>query len=127
MLCVLAFAAVSDAVQAQGHCSSSPAMPYMQTMNNMAVVVSLAVGEEIPGTRRNYTISGRCVADGNRMIYAGAPIVACYYGSEKSPQACIRQVLLALAFGYGTQRDSLWSCCRYPLRYKSGGSGNAGG
>ncbi|GAA7758437.1 fimbrial protein [Helicobacter pylori] len=83
MLCVLAFAAVSDAVQAQGHCSSSPAMPYMQTMNNMAVVVSLAVGEEIPGTRRNYTISGRCVADGNRMIYAGAPIVACYYGSGR--------------------------------------------
>jgi hypothetical protein len=56
MLCVLAFAAVSDAVQAQGHCSSSPAMPYMQTMNNMAVVVSLAVGEEIPargGTTRS--------------------------------------------------------------------------
>ncbi len=58
-------------------------MPYLQAMNNMAVAVNLAVGAEIPGTRRNYTFSGRCVADGNQSIYAGAPIIACYYGSGR--------------------------------------------
>ncbi len=83
MLCGLALVAVSDAVHALGDCSTSPSMPYLQAMNNMAVAVNLAVGAAVPGTRRNYTFSGRCVADGNNLIYAGAPIIACYYGSGR--------------------------------------------
>jgi len=83
MLRVLAFVAVPGAAHALGSCSSSTSMPYLQAMNNMAVAVNLAVGAEIPGTRRNYTFSGRCVADGNQSIYAGAPIIACYYGSGR--------------------------------------------
>jgi type 1 fimbria pilin len=58
-------------------------MPYLQAMNNMAVPVDLPVGETIPGTVRNYTFSGRCVAARNRLIYPGAPIISCYYGSGR--------------------------------------------
>ncbi|WP_455279946.1 fimbrial protein [Cupriavidus necator] len=60
--------------------TSTPAMPYLQTMNNMAVAVNLAVGSTIPGTVRYYTFSGKC-ATVPPYVYAGAPIISCYYGS----------------------------------------------
>ncbi|WP_354682918.1 fimbrial protein [Cupriavidus necator] len=65
---------------AHAACTSTPAMPYLQTMNNMAVVVNLAVGSTIPGTVRYYTFSGKCAVV-PPYVYAGAPIISCYYGS----------------------------------------------
>lgn len=65
---------------AHAACTSTPAMPYLQTMNNMAVAVNLAVGSTIPGTVRYYTFSGNC-ATVPPYVYAGAPIISCYYGS----------------------------------------------
>ncbi|WMD18509.1 fimbrial protein [Achromobacter seleniivolatilans] len=77
LLCVLALLFLPHLAHAS--CSASPAMPYLQTMNNMAVASNLAVGETIPGSMRHYTLSGQCTASGAN--YSGAPVVSCYYGS----------------------------------------------
>ena len=71
----------SPFAHAAGSCSSTPAMPYLQPMNNMAVSTSLPVGSAIPGTVKYFTFSGQCVSGGNATIYPGAQIVSCYYGS----------------------------------------------
>ncbi|MFV3368959.1 fimbrial protein [Pseudomonas sp. NY15435] len=63
-------------------CTSMPSMPYLQAANNIAVPFGLADGSTVPGTVRMFTFSGLCQnPDGNKSIYAGAPIVSCYYGS----------------------------------------------
>jgi type 1 fimbria pilin len=61
-------------------CTATPAMPYLQAMNDMAVVTTLPVGSTIPGTVRNYTFSGTCDNVPSHVV-PGAQIVACYYGS----------------------------------------------
>ncbi|WP_439684715.1 fimbrial protein [Cupriavidus oxalaticus] len=65
---------------AHADCTATPAMPYLQTMNNMAVAVNLPVGSAIPGTVRYYTFTGRCTVTPPYVV-AGAPIISCYYGS----------------------------------------------
>ncbi|WP_271815506.1 fimbrial protein [Cupriavidus sp. P-10] len=55
-------------------------MPFLQTMNNMAVAANLPVGSAIPGTIRNYTFSGNCTVTWPSVV-AGAQIISCYYGS----------------------------------------------
>lgn len=81
VLCVLALFWLPHLAHASGSCSSTPAMPYLQSMNTLVVASNLAVGDTIPGTVRYYTFSGQCVASTNGAIYPGALIVACYYGS----------------------------------------------
>ncbi|WER47480.1 fimbrial protein [Cupriavidus sp. WKF15] len=65
---------------ANAACTSTPAMPYLQAANNMAVVTTLPVGSTIPGTVRNYTFSGICDNVPPNVV-PGAQIIACYYGS----------------------------------------------
>ncbi|MBF6988870.1 fimbrial protein [Cupriavidus sp. IK-TO18] len=65
---------------AHADCTATPAMPYLQTMNNMAVAVNLPVGSTIPGTTRYYTFTGACTEKPPAVV-AGAPIISCYYGS----------------------------------------------
>ncbi|WP_236901229.1 fimbrial protein [Cupriavidus necator] len=55
-------------------------MPYLQTLDTMAVAANLAVGSTIPGTVRSYQISGACTYV-QPWVVPGAPIVSCYYGS----------------------------------------------
>ncbi|CAG9184545.1 hypothetical protein LMG23992_05263 [Cupriavidus laharis] len=65
---------------ARADCTATPAMPYLQGMSDMAVVTTLPVGSTIPGTVRNYTITGTCT-NVPPYVVPGAQIVACYYGS----------------------------------------------
>ena len=65
---------------AQAACTSTPAMPYLQALSNMAVAANLAVGSTIPGTVHYYSFSGTC-AYVPPYVVAGAPIISCYYGS----------------------------------------------
>ena len=61
-------------------CSSTPAMPNLQTLDNIAVAANLGVGQTIPGSVRRYAFSGKC----DKIPPAQEPgslIVACYYGS----------------------------------------------
>ncbi|SCU75597.1 Fimbrial protein [Cupriavidus necator] len=77
-LVVLACLAVPHFAQAA--CSSTPAMPYLQALSNIAVAANLAVGSTIPGTVHYYSFSGTC-ANVPPYVVAGAPIISCYYGS----------------------------------------------
>ncbi|MDK3023027.1 fimbrial protein [Cupriavidus taiwanensis] len=65
---------------AHATCTATPSMPYLQTLNSMAVAVNLSVGSTIPGTVRQYQFSGAC-ANVPPWVVPGAPIVSCYYGS----------------------------------------------
>ncbi len=65
---------------AHAACTATPAMPYLQAMSNMAVVTTLPVGSTIPGTVRNYTITGAC-SNVPPYVVPGAQIVSCYYGT----------------------------------------------
>lgn len=65
---------------ARAACTSTPGMPYLQTLDTIAVSSSLAVGETIPGSVRHYSFSGKC-GYGEPDQVPGAPIIACYYGS----------------------------------------------
>ncbi len=111
MSAVIFFA--SPLAHAAGSCSSTPAMPYLQTMNNMGVTTTLPVGSTIPGTVRYYTFSGQCVSGGNGEIYPGAQIVSCYYGSGTEIMPGVYTTALPeLVFASGTRRDNLWSMPR---------------
>ncbi|MHA3013409.1 Fimbrial protein [Cupriavidus necator] len=77
-LVVLASLAVPHFAQAA--CSATPAMPYLQTLSDMAVAANLAVGSTIPGTVHYYTFSGTCTYVPPAVV-AGAPIISCYYGN----------------------------------------------
>ncbi|MFJ4288633.1 fimbrial protein [Cupriavidus sp. NPDC089707] len=77
---LLVLACLSVPHLAHAGCTSTPAMPYLQTMNNMAVAVNLPVGSAIPGTVRYYTFTGTCT-ETLPYVVAGAPIISCYYGS----------------------------------------------
>lgn len=83
LVVTLSFVALGVSYAAQAaSCTSMPTMPYLQTANNIAVPFGLADGSAIPGTVRFFTFSGVCQnPDNNKSIYAGAPIVSCYYGS----------------------------------------------
>ena len=76
LVCLLLLAAQ----MARANCTATPAMPYLQGMSDMAVVTTLPVGSTIPGTVRNYTITGTCTSVPPAVV-PGAQIVACYYGS----------------------------------------------
>ncbi|MDQ0142537.1 fimbrial protein [Cupriavidus necator] len=65
---------------AHATCTATPSMPYLQTLDSMAVAVNLAIGSTIPGTMRRYQFSGSC-ANVPPWVVPGAPIVSCYYGS----------------------------------------------
>lgn len=65
---------------AHAACTASPAMPYLQVMNNMAVATSLAIGDTIPGTIRSFQFSGKCDTVAPNVV-PGAQIISCYYGS----------------------------------------------
>lgn len=77
---ILVFLLLLAAQAARANCTATPSMPYLQTMNNMAVVTTLPVGSTIPGTVRNYTFSGTCDNVPPHVV-PGAQIIACYYGS----------------------------------------------
>ncbi len=68
------------AQMARANCTATPVMPYLQAMSDMAIVTTLPVGSTIPGTVRNYTITGTCTSVPPYVV-PGAQIVACYYGS----------------------------------------------
>jgi len=65
--------------------TANPDTPYTLPMNNVAVTADLAVGETIPGTARNFTISGQCRGGTHPEWRAGLPIVACYRGTQVMP------------------------------------------
>lgn len=67
---------------ARAACTSTPGMPYLQTIDTIAAESSLAVGETIPGTVRRYTLNGKCDYGEPNQVPGGA-IIACYYGSGK--------------------------------------------
>ncbi|RCJ08065.1 fimbrial protein, partial [Cupriavidus necator] len=71
-LVVLALLAVPHFAQAA--CTSTPAMPYLQALSNIAVAANLAVGSTIPGTVHYYSFSGTC-ANVPPYVVAGAPII----------------------------------------------------
>lgn len=77
---LLVLACLASPHLAHAGCTATPAMPFLQTMNNMAVAANLPVGSAIPGTIRNYTFSGNCTVTWPSVV-AGAQIISCYYGS----------------------------------------------
>lgn len=77
---LLALACLAAPQFAHAGCTSTPAMPYLQTLSNMAVAANLTVGSTIPGTVHYYTFSGTCTSTPPYVV-AGAPIISCYYGS----------------------------------------------
>ncbi len=78
-LCLGLLALISPSANADS-CSSSIAMPYMQTLAQMMVPSNLPVGSTIPNSTYSFTLSGACTPKGT-YIYSGAPVVSCYYGT----------------------------------------------
>lgn len=58
-------------------CPSTPSTPYTFNLASIAVSSDLPVGQDIPGTQKSISFSGKCNASGNTP---GDPIIACYYG-----------------------------------------------
>ncbi|MCL9642850.1 fimbrial protein [Rahnella bonaserana] len=67
------------ALAANTGCTSSPDVPAVASLGNIAVDASLPVGSLIPGSGKMFTFNGNCAAISG--VPQGAIIITCYYGS----------------------------------------------
>jgi type 1 fimbria pilin len=114
--CLVALACVIAPHIAQANCTATPAMPYLQPMNNMAVTSDLAVGSTIPGTVHHYAFSGACTNSPPNVV-AGAPVITCFYGGGAEVMTGVYAtgvagigIRLRNASGQPVANASQWQC-----------------